>query len=733
MNPKQLKKRKKTIYDVICSKAYVPMRAREIAILLDIPREKRKDLQDVLDSLMQENKITMDRRGRYMKKKILPKTAGKEEQSDINHLKGTFISHPKGFGFVEVEGEELDYFIPEEYTGCAFHKDEVEIVPLANKRGRRPEAKVVAITGHGLTQLVGTYQQERSFGFVKPDMHKIEREIFIAQKNAGEAKDGQKVVVQMLEYGGHHRSPEGKIIEVLGYSREPGVDVLSVAKSMELPMEFPEKVANQAARVPDHVLDGDREGRTDLRNLCMVTIDGEDAKDLDDAVSLYEEDGLYHLGVHIADVSNYVQAGSALDREALKRGTSVYLVDRVIPMLPVQLSNGICSLNAGQDRLALSCLMTFDRSGKRISHELVESVIHVDRRMSYTEVKKILEDQDEALCQECKELVPMFRLMAELSAKIRKTRENRGSIDFDFPECKIILGETGHPIEIRPYERNVATDMIEDFMLSANEAVASEYCKREIPFVYRVHENPDPEKVEQVLQLIHALGMQEKKTGQEMTSAEVQTILSKLKGKPYEDMVSRLLLRSMKRARYTTECSGHFGLAARYYCHFTSPIRRYPDLQIHRIIKDSIRGRLKTEKIEKYREMLPDVAEQSSRTERRAEEAERETEKIKKAEYMSYHLEEVFEGRISGVTAWGVYVELDNTVEGMVRLQDMYDDYYRFDEENYRIVGEHSGKVYGLGDSVRVMVEDADVTSGTIDFSFTEKEPRKRRGYRGEK
>lgn len=728
MNPKQLKKRKKMIYDVICSKSYVPMRGKEIAILLDIPKERRKDLQDTLDSLLQDNKITMDNRGRYMKKR----GPAKQEKKDIQGqtIKGTFISHPKGFGFVEVEGGEQDYFIPEEYTGSAFHKDEVEILPLANQRGRRPEAKVVAITGHGLTQIVGTYQQERSFGFVKPDLNKIEREIFIAQKNAGEAKDGQKVVVQMTSYGGHHRSPEGKVVEVLGYSREPGVDVLSIAKSMELPMEFPEKVANQAKRVPDHVQDGDRDGRTDLTDLMMVTIDGEDARDLDDAVSLYEEDGLYHLGVHIADVSNYVQANSALDREALKRGTSVYLVDRVIPMLPVELSNGICSLNAGQDRLALSCLMTFDASGKRLSHELVESVIHVNRRMSYTEVKKILGGEDEALTKECGELVPMFFKMAELSKKIRKNRQHRGSIDFDFPECKIILGETGHPIEIRPYERNVATDMIEDFMLSANEAVASEYCKREIPFVYRVHENPDPEKVEQVLTLIHALGMDVKKAGQEMTPGEIQEVLAKLKGKPYEDMVSRLLLRSMKRARYTTECSGHFGLAAKYYCHFTSPIRRYPDLQIHRIIKDSIRGRLKPEKIEKYQEMLEDVASQSSLCERRAEEAERETDKIKKAEYMSYHLEEVFEGRISGVTAWGVYVELDNTVEGMVRLQDMYDDYYHFDEEHYRIVGEHTGKVYGLGDTVRVMVEDANVTAGTIDFSFTEETPKKRKGYR---
>lgn len=726
MKPKQLKKRKKYIYDVICTKDYQPMRAREIAILLQVPKEKRRDLQDTLDTLLQDGRVAMDRRGRYYKApaggKMEKSSKKKEKGGSMDTVRGVFIGHSRGFGFVEVEGKEQDFFIPGEYTNGAFHMDTVEIIPLPGGGGKRREARVAAILEHSVAEVVGTFEQDRSFGFVKPDDAKICRDVFISQKNAGGARDGQKVVVKLTDYGGRHRSPEGKVTEILGDSRDPGVDVLSVARGMGLPLEFPERVANQALRVAQTVSEADRNGREDLRDVQMVTIDGEDAKDLDDAVSLTVEDGVYRLGVHIADVSNYVQAGSALDREAFKRGTSVYLVDRVLPMLPEQLSNGICSLNAGEDRLALSCLMDLDVSGRVIRHRIVESVIRVDRRMSYTEVNKILTGQDEALAHDCGSLTPMLKAMGELSSRIRCRRSGRGSIDFDFPECKIILGATGHPIEIRPYERNAATDLIEDFMLSANETVAREFCEREIPFVYRTHENPDRDRLESVLHFIHALGIRTGKAGREMSPGEVQDILDKLKGNPCEALVSRLLLRSMKQAKYTTACTGHFGLAAKYYCHFTSPIRRYPDLQIHRIIKDSIRGRLKPEKVAWYAEHLDGVAAQSSITERRAQEAERETDKMKMAEYMSYHLEEVFTGRISGVTAWGIFVELPNTVEGLVRLADMIDDYYRFDEEQYQIVGEHSGRAYRLGDPVRVRVKGADAAARTIDFSLADEE-----------
>ena len=417
-------------------------------------------------------------------------------------------------------------------------------------------------------------------------------------------------------------------------------------------------------------------------------------------------------------MSNYVQGGSALDREALKRGTSVYLVDRVIPMLPTRLSNGICSLNQGEDRLALSCLMTIDGQGRVINHQIAETVIRVNRRMTYTAVKKILEgDQETASAYQ--ELVPLFYEMRDLSALLRRNRTRRGSIDFDFPESKVLLDEQGHPVEIRAYEANVATRIIEDFMLLANETVAREYCERQIPFLYRTHENPDSDKMENVLTFIRGQGIPVNKHQQEITPAQVQEILTAVEGKPSEPLISRLLLRSMKQARYTTGCSGHFGLAARHYCHFTSPIRRYPDLQIHRIIKDTIRGRMNQEKKEHYAHILEDVATWTSQTERRAEEVERETVKMKKAEYMAGLVGQTFEGVISGVTGWGLYVELPNTVEGLVHVNSMK-DYYRFDEENYQLVGEHNGVVFHLGDLVRVQVAGADVQTRSVDFILEE-------------
>ena len=449
----------------------------------------------------------------------------------------------------------------------------------------------------------------------------------------------------------------------------------------------------------------------------MVTIDGEDAKDLDDAVSITKEGEFYRLGVHIADVSNYVQYNSALDREALKRGTSVYLVDRVIPMLPKKLSNGICSLNAGEDRLALSCLMDIDKKGNVIGHKIAETVIHVDRRMTYTNVKKILLHEDEEVTMEYAELAPMFFLMQELSGILRKKRGKRGAIDFDFPESKIKLDENGRPTEIYPYEQNVATEIIEDFMLLANETVAEEYYFRDIPFVYRTHDDPDPEKMEAVLTMIRGTGIRVKKAKQEIHPKEVQRILDEIEGMDCEPFFSRLLLRSMKQAKYTIDCSGHFGLAARYYCHFTSPIRRYPDLQIHRIIKETIHGRMTQEKKKHYADLLDAVANQSSTLERRAEEVERETVKMKKAEYMESHIGEVFEGTISGVMEWGLYVELPNTIEGLVHVNTLTDDYYIFDREHYSLTGESKKRQYIMGQKIKVRVENADIVTKTVDFS----------------
>ena len=747
---KELEKRKKFILELLGDPIYKPMRLREIASLLRLDKAQRKDLYEVLDELSSEGKIVMDNKGRYEKRSPKKKrdnrsyddrreeyekpgrrrNARKADIPEGVQAEGIFIGHPKGFGFVEIEGEEEDIFIPEEDTGTAMHQDTVRIViKNGQKEGKRREGVVLKVLERGMKEIVGTYQLNRDFGFVLCDNPKVSRDIFIPMKEARGVKNGDKVVAEITDYGSKNKNPEGRIKENLGSCRAPGTDILAIVKSFNIPSEFPEKVIRQADRVPDHVLEADREGRIDLTHLQTVTIDGEDAKDLDDAISLSKEGNIYHLGVHIADVSNYVQGGSALDREALKRGTSVYLADRVIPMLPVKLSNGICSLNQGEDRLALSCLMDIDETGKVVSHEIAETVICVDERMNYTDVKNILENTDDEAKKRYENLIPMFEQMRELSALIRASRHHRGSIDFDFPESKIILNAAGRAIDVKPYEANVATRIIEDFMLMANETVAQEYCKEGLPFVYRTHENPDPERVESLLTLLHNQGIKIQKAKEEITPKEIQTILESIEGLPNEPQISRLTLRTMKQAKYTTECSGHFGLAARYYCHFTSPIRRYPDLQIHRIIKDNLRGRLVRQgKTEHYNEILDEVARQSSACERRAEEAERESDKLKKAEYMSYHLGEEFEGIISGVTGWGFYVELPNTVEGLVHVNTLRDDYYTFDQDAYELRGDMLGKVYRLGQKVRVRVADADTMLKAVDFVLAEEQG----GYDGE-
>lgn len=749
MSKKDMDRRKKFILELMGDPIYQPMRLREISSLLRLSKEEKRELYDVLDELCEEGKVSVDRKGRYekvkgkwkkkkddryyddrreeygseygrKKKDKNKKDKNKKEQPEGIQAEGTFIGHPKGFGFVEIEGQDEDIFIPESDTGTAMHQDKVRIIIRDDKKeGKRQEGVVVKVLERGMPEIVGTYQLNRDFGFVISDNPKFSKDIFIPRKEAAGIKNGDKVIAVITDYGSGNKNPEGKIKENLGNIRTPGTDILAIVKSFGIPSEFPEKVMKQAQRVPDHVLDADRDGRLDLRHLQTVTIDGEDAKDLDDAISLTKKGAIYHLGVHIADVSNYVQYNSALDREALKRGTSVYLADRVVPMLPERLSNGICSLNQGEDRLALSCLMDINEKGKVVSHQIAETVINVNERMCYTDVKNILEDTDEEAKKRYDALIPMFFMMKELSGILRNSRHHRGSIDFDFPESKIILNAAGKAIDVKPYEANVATKIIEDFMLMANETVAQEYCTEEIPFVYRTHDNPDPEKVESLLTLLHNQGVKIQKAKEEITPKEIQQIIESIEGLPNEAMISRLVLRSMKQAKYTTECSGHFGLAAKYYCHFTSPIRRYPDLQIHRIIKDNLRGRLMREgRTEHYAEILDEVARQSSVCERRADEAERESDKLKKAEYMSYHLGEEFEGIISGVTGWGLYVELPNTVEGLVHVNTLRDDYYVFDQESYELCGEMTKKVYKLGDKVRVRVADADKMLKTVDFEL---------------
>lgn len=653
-------KRKKLICELTEDPRYVPMKEKELAIFMQVKPEDRRELTRALEELLAEGKLEQTRRGRYVK----------------------------------------------------------------------PEKK--------LCRAVGVYQSSENFGFVIPDNRKTVPDIFIAKEKRNGAFDGAKVVVEYEESREERKSPEGEIIEVLGAPDAPGVDMLSVVRALGIPEDFSEKVLNQAQRVAAAVSEGDCAGRRDLRSLYMVTIDGEDAKDLDDAVSLTAENGVWRLGVHIADVANYVQENSALDWAAKERGTSVYLADRVIPMLPRTLSNGICSLNAGEDRLALSCLMDIDEKGNVGSYEIVESVICVNRRMSYSEVQKVL-DGDETAREGCMEAVPMLEEMARLSQALRKKRRERGAVDFDFPESKIRLDAEGNPVEIVPYERNDATKLIEDFMLAANETVAQHFYWLELPFLYRVHDTPDGDRMKELAVFLqnfgyrlHLGGSGKKKGGKgkggisaqdvQVHPKQLQKLLDQIEGTPEEAMLARLILRSMRRAFYSPECTGHFGLAASCYCHFTSPIRRYPDLQIHRIIKEFLRGRLNGGRTEHYADILDGVARQSSETERRADEAERICEKIKKAQYMEAHVGEVFEGVISGVTGWGLYAELPNTVEGLIPIGSMTEDYFIYDEANCRLVGDRTGIFYQLGESVTVEVTGANRYAGTVDFRLVRKE-----------
>lgn len=699
------KQRRQMLTDMILNnELYVPMKAKEIAMLLDIPKAKRSELMEVLDSLVADGTIGVSKKGKYMK----PENVA---------LVGTFESTSRGFGFVVIPDREDDIFVKANDTMNAFYHDKVKVVITTEKNGgKRAEGKIVAIVEHEVKEVVGTFQKNRTYGFVIPDNAKINCDIFIPQEFMNGAVEGSKVVASISDYGSQSKNPQGKVTEVLGHIDDPGVDIMSIIKAYDLLVEFPESVKKALNDIPDVVSEKDKAGRVDLRNVQMVTIDGEDAKDLDDAVSISKEGPVYHLGVHIADVSHYVTEGSALDKEALKRGTSVYLVDRVIPMIPHKLSNGICSLNQGEDRLALSCLMDIDEKGNIVGHRICETVINVDRRMSYTSVKKILVDNDTNEIMKYKELVPMFHMMEEVAELLRKKRFARGSVDFDFPESKIILDENGHPTDIKPYDRNVATKIIEDFMLAANETVAEDYFWQDMPFLYRTHENPDPEKMRKLATFINNFGYTLRLTD-DLRPKEIQKLLSEIEGSDAENLISRLTLRSMKKAKYTTECVGHFGLAAKYYCHFTSPIRRYPDLQIHRIIKENLHGGLSPKRAAHYDAILPDVAVQTSAMERRAADAERDTDKLKMAEYMEQFVGETFDGVVSGVTAWGVYVELPNTIEGMVSVNNMK-GFYTFDEEHYEMVGELGNRSYKLGQKVKVVVIGTDKILRTIDFAF---------------
>lgn len=738
----QYLERKKKILEVISDKHYKPLKQKELAFLLRVQPEDREEFREILADLVKEGKVLLTKRGKY------------QSLSEITKI-GTFIGHQKGFGFVSVEGETEDYFIPEDAAFGAMHNDKVLIRITNAPAGRRKEAQVIRIMEHGNDTIVGYYQKNKNFGFVIPDNQKISDDIFISKKNSMGAVTGHKVVVKLTGFGTEQKKPEGKVIEILGHVNDPGTDILSIVRAFELPTEFSEKVMQYLERIPDHVSEEEMENRLDIREWKTVTIDGEDAKDLDDAITLTKGENGYQLGVHIADVTNYVKEYSVLDKEALKRGTSVYLVDRVIPMLPHKLSNGICSLNAGEDRLALSCIMDIDWNGKLTGHRIVETVIHVDRRMSYNQVDAILRAaavkrgesydgtdygkdktvslSDMSLChndgtvikgeeilREYEDYIDFFWQMQILSDILRKRRMERGSIDFDFPEAKIKLTEEGEPVEIGPYDRNPAHKIIEDFMLMANETIAEDYFWQEIPFEFRTHGAPDQEKVDKLSVIMAGFGYYFKTSGENIHPKEFQKLLKRIEGTPEEGFISRMTLRTMQQAKYTTECTGHFGLATRYYCHFTSPIRRYPDLQIHRIIKENLNGRLSGKRLEHYAGILPGVAESNSRKERLAQEAEREVEKLKKVQYMSRRIGEEYDGIISGVTAYGLYVELPNTIEGMVRIGEILDDFYIYEEKSMSLVGRDYGKIYRMGQTVRIRVVHTDKLLRTIDFELVE-------------
>lgn len=716
MKKEYLEEKKKFILEWMKTDSYKPMRKKDIAAILQVPKEDRAELDLVLEALLRTGDVVLDTKGKYHL-----------EQNEITV--GTFSGTGRGFGFVTIEGLDEDVYIAEGDTLGALNKDIVKIIILPAKTGRRREGKIVAILEHAYKEVVGTFFKRKDYGFVVAEDKKLGSDLFIAREHTKGAVTGHKVVVRITDYGNGKKNPEGEITEIIGHINDPSTDTVSILRTFGLEQDFPKEVLQETMYVPEELseeiveeLAKREDGRMDCRNLCMITIDGEDAKDLDDAISLTVDEEGYHLGVHIADVSHYVTENSHLDREAKRRGTSVYLIDRVIPMLPHRLSNGICSLNAGCDRFALSCFMDINEQGVVVGHKIAETIIRVDRRMSYTEVNHILEVMDseqaeekERIQTEYAALLPMLLQMQKLAHILKEKRKQRGSIDFDFPESKIILDEKGVPIEIKPYERNQATRLIEDFMLIANETVAEDYFWQEIPFVYRCHENPDEEKMKKLGIFINNFGFRFR-VKNEIHPKEVQKLLTQIEGTPQEAMIARLTLRSMKQAKYQTECAGHFGLSTRYYCHFTSPIRRYPDLQIHRIIKENLHGKLNTKRLQHYAAILDDVAANSCKTERAAEEAEREIEKLKKAEYMEERIGQKFTGVISGITNWGMYVELPNTVEGMIRLADLQDDYYWYDEEQYMLIGEHTHKTYKLGQTMEVIVAGVDKLLKSVDF-----------------
>ncbi|AOY77885.1 ribonuclease R [Clostridium formicaceticum] len=702
---------KEKIVEFMKTSAYNPMLEEELLEALEISTSQKKMFSNLLEEMVSEGLIIKTRRKRY----------GVPERMGL--IVGRLQGHAKGFGFIisDTVGVE-DVFIPSNLMNGAMHQDRVIArINQINTSTRRAEGEVIRILERANKEIVGTYEDSKSFGFVVPDDNKINVDVFISKTDRNGAKQGDKVVCEIIEWPEKRRNPEGKVIEILGNQYDAGTDILAIMRKFKLTPEFPEEVEREIESIPEVATEEEIARRRDLRGLQMVTIDGADAKDLDDAVSVeILGNGNYRLGVHIADVAHYVREGTELDKEGLKRATSVYLVDRVIPMLPKKLSNGICSLNPRVDRLTLSVLMEIDKAGKVVSHEIMESVININERMIYEDVSDILEHQDQALIEKYQHVVDDFKRMEELAKILRERRESRGAIDFDFDEAKVVLDPKGRPIDVKKYERRIANRIIEEFMLVCNETIAEHFYWLNSPFVYRVHEEPNMERLEEFNKFVHNFGYHLKGMTNEIHPKMLQDLLKKIKGQKEETVISTLMLRSLKKARYTSDNLGHFGLAAKYYCHFTSPIRRYPDLAIHRIIKEHLQGKITEDRHQRLKAAAAYIAEQSSLREAIADEAERETVDLKKAEYVAQRIGEVFEGIISGVTSFGIFVELDNTIEGMIRLSSLVDDYYIYDSEKHLLIGERKKRIFRIGDVITIEVARVDVKQREIDFSLVE-------------
>ncbi len=693
------------ILEFLNDEKYTPMKAKEISFLLQVPESEKKEFEKIISKLEAESKIIITKKGNIN----LP------EKTNI--ILGTFLGTSHGFGFVSPDDPTKgEIFIPLSEVNGAIHKDKVFCrITLAANKFKKSEGSIVKIVERISDRVVGTFVQRKKEAYVIPDNKKLSEYIRISKNKASGAVSGHKVICRILNYNQKTENLEGEILEILGHANDPGVDVLSIVGQLEIPIEFPEEVFQEIQKIPEEVLENEYSNRRDLKGKSLVTIDGEDTKDIDDAVYLeIKENGNFMLGVYIADVTHYVRENSPLDKEALKRGTSVYLADRVIPMLPHKLSNGICSLNEDVDRLALACEMEIDDKGNLVDHEIFEAVIKVKRRMTYTIVNDLVTNPESKYFNEYQDFMTMFKNMEKLSGVLREKRIARGAIEFDFPEAKIIVDAEGKAIDIKAYERNKATSIIEEFMLMANETVAETYHWMDMPFVYRTHEEPDAEKMEKLLEFIKQFGYNMK--GNIAHPKNLQKLLSKVESTPEESLISRIVLRSLKQARYTDVNLGHFGLAAKYYTHFTSPIRRYPDLQIHRIIKENITQGITESRKNHYEHILPSVCKQASITERVAEVAEREVDNMKKAEYMEKYIGKVFDGIITSVTSWGIYVTLPNTVEGMIRINDLPNDNYIYDEKGHYYLGHKTKRKFALGDKVSVQLVRADKEERKIDF-----------------